>query len=817
MISAHIRLAALLSVVAAISMASLVILAVGTSADPAIDAEEADFLVRINQYRAENGLGALALNNDLSEASDWFSNDMAADNYFPPDHIDNENPPRNPTQRSNAFGWVGQAGENIAAGTARDTGEEAFIAWKNSPPHNANMLNGDYTVIGIGRAFNANATYGWYWTTNFGITDVVNTPAPTVTEPGQTPAPTVSVGPTPPPQADAIVDLLGCNDNTLAANDDGSSPQFNTSFPLNFFGQTYNSLYVNNNGNITFDSSLGTYTPFGLQGAATKIIAAFFADVDTEGSGSGLVRYGNGVYSGNRTFCANWINVGYFNNGTDKLNSFQIMLVERADQGAGDFDIMMNFDKVKWEAASTNGGVSGICGGTCAPARMGYSNGTNNSYELPGSGVPGAFLDSNANGLIKRSENSLVPGRYVYFVRNGAPATGGTISGKVYADSVAPGNVIPNAPVQICGIPGCYTAATNDLGEFVIRGLDPATYSLRIFPGNDVALVPNEFGGQEMTQDGAITGLELVLHRALVPPADTTISSRFTSGGVPAVFWAEPVILRTTGCPAGTATFEVRKDGVVLQSGGMTEDPTGRYTAEVPPLAPAHGPAAVHININCPAGGPQTKDFNIYIDPSGNVRTVDGRAIVGARVTLYRAESPAGPFTIVPNGSTIMSPSNRTNPDLTNGEGHFGWDVIAGFYKVRAELDGCANPGNPQQPYTETEALEIPPPVFDLDIRLDCPSESLPFPRADVNCSGAVGGEDALLVINNSLDLGIDQPGGCPEIGGATAGAGIIDAPLIFGDADCDGSIDIADALAILRNTAKLQVSLPIGCPAVDA
>jgi len=67
-----------------------------------------------------------------------------------------------------------------------------------------------------------------------------------------------------------------------------------------------------------------------------------------------------------------------------------------------------------------------------------------------------------------------------------------------------------------------------------------------------------------------------------------------------------------------------------------------------------------------------------------------------------------------------MSPANRTNPDLTDANGHFGWDVIAGLYKVRAEKAGCVAPSNPAQPYVESAVIEVPPPVTDLDLRLDC-------------------------------------------------------------------------------------------------
>ncbi len=80
----------------------------------------------------------------------------------------------------------------------------------------------------------------------------------------------------------AVILNAGCQTTPLAANDDDSSPQVALPFPINFFGTTYSSLFVNNNGNVTFDQELGEFTPFGLGGANTVIIAPFFADVDTE-------------------------------------------------------------------------------------------------------------------------------------------------------------------------------------------------------------------------------------------------------------------------------------------------------------------------------------------------------------------------------------------------------------------------------------------------------------------------------------------------------------------------------------------------------
>lgn len=58
-------------------------------------------------------------------------------------------------------GW----GENIAAGNSGAQG--TFDQWVNSPGHNANMLNSNFAVVGIGRA-TGGGQFGTYWTTVFG-------------------------------------------------------------------------------------------------------------------------------------------------------------------------------------------------------------------------------------------------------------------------------------------------------------------------------------------------------------------------------------------------------------------------------------------------------------------------------------------------------------------------------------------------------------------------------------------------------------------------------------------------------------------------
>ncbi|WP_145370471.1 nidogen-like domain-containing protein [Maioricimonas rarisocia] len=212
----------------------------------------------------------------------------------------------------------------------------------------------------------------------------------------------------------------GFTGNTLAPNDDGSTGSVALGFTANFFGQMFSNAFVNNNGNITFNAPLGTFTPFDLLSTATPIIAPFFADVDTGAHGM-PVTYDTGTIAGRPAFVVNWIDVDYFNSspahGT-QLNTFQLVLIDRGDVAAGDFDIEFNYGQIVWETGDASGGTNGLGGSS---ARAGFANGVDTAFELAGSAINGAFLDSGpaATSLIQNSMNSSNLGRYVFFARSG--------------------------------------------------------------------------------------------------------------------------------------------------------------------------------------------------------------------------------------------------------------------------------------------------------------------------------------------------------------------------------------------------------------
>lgn len=135
-----------------------------SAAEQALDAEEQRMLVLVNDYRASRGLGRLTYSPDVTRAAAWFSRHMADTNTFPANHVDGfgrDIPTRLTQCDVRHVRWA----ENIAA--LPPTAQEVFDLWRNSPPHNTNLLEPNVTLTGIARAFRAGTRYGWYWTMDY--------------------------------------------------------------------------------------------------------------------------------------------------------------------------------------------------------------------------------------------------------------------------------------------------------------------------------------------------------------------------------------------------------------------------------------------------------------------------------------------------------------------------------------------------------------------------------------------------------------------------------------------------------------------------
>lgn len=128
---------------------------------PIVDASVTNFeqeVIRlVNEIRRENGLKELAYDWELGRVARFKSQDMKDNKYF----AHNSPVYGTPFQMIKNFGIsYRSAGENIAKGYA--TPQAVVTGWMNSSGHRANILNVNFTHIGVGYV-----SGGSYWTQMF--------------------------------------------------------------------------------------------------------------------------------------------------------------------------------------------------------------------------------------------------------------------------------------------------------------------------------------------------------------------------------------------------------------------------------------------------------------------------------------------------------------------------------------------------------------------------------------------------------------------------------------------------------------------------
>lgn len=166
----------------------------------------------VNEVRAEAGLAPLTLNVELAYAAELHSLWMLKVNEFSHTGVNNSTPTQRIADAGYVLGGTWTTGENIAYQTQRgeagysDDVVDLHISFMNSPGHRANILNPDFTEIGIG--IEIDTGIGLYpnltsvvVTQNFGTTGADY--ASTLTVDWQTPMP---IEPSPEPTGPVVAD-----------------------------------------------------------------------------------------------------------------------------------------------------------------------------------------------------------------------------------------------------------------------------------------------------------------------------------------------------------------------------------------------------------------------------------------------------------------------------------------------------------------------------------------------------------------------------------------------------------------------------------
>ena len=179
---------------------------------------------------------------------------------------------------------------------------------------------------------------------------------------------------------------------TLAAppsgTDDTSSGEIELGFSFNLFGVEYDSVYINANGNITFDGPFSSFTPASFPIAERKILAPFWADVDTR-NGLGDIWY----KLEENSLIVTWTQVGYYDQLGDKRNTFQVAISDGSNPSiCGGNNVAFSYGDMQWTTGGASGGILGF-GGLSATVGANAGNGTDyfmiGRFDRPGTNYEG--------------------------------------------------------------------------------------------------------------------------------------------------------------------------------------------------------------------------------------------------------------------------------------------------------------------------------------------------------------------------------------------------------------------------------------------
>lgn len=178
-------------------------------------------------------------------------------------------------------------------------------------------------------------------------------------------------------------------------NDDGSTGIINIPFDFCYYGQNVNSLFINNNGNISFGSPYSIFSSNAFPFSGFDMIAPFWGDVDTRGSqpvvsydslsGSWDTLQAGSPYTGlvyykitPSALIIRWDSVGYFSIQSDKRNTFQLIITDGNDPLVpGGNNVAFCYGDMQWTTGAASGGTNGFGG---VPATVGINKGDGINY-----------------------------------------------------------------------------------------------------------------------------------------------------------------------------------------------------------------------------------------------------------------------------------------------------------------------------------------------------------------------------------------------------------------------------------------------------
>jgi hypothetical protein len=206
------------------------------------------------------------------------------------------------------------------------------------------------------------------------------------------------------PTDGAVSIPIGIYDSSCAA-----SPT--QGFSLNIGGTFYDQMFVNENGIVSFGAPIGDSPATPLGSLTSPAFAPFFADGANTTATSLKYGWTDSSVGFPNSIWLTWDSFTPEGDPNAAPNIFQLGIV---DLGAGDFDLIFNYESINWDSPTIG-------------AQAGVVTSLGAAFLLPGAGIPGAYFGTDDISSGSSVCNSATPSTALACnkINDGSQAVGG--------------------------------------------------------------------------------------------------------------------------------------------------------------------------------------------------------------------------------------------------------------------------------------------------------------------------------------------------------------------------------------------------------
>eukprot|EP00079_Xenopus_tropicalis_P037295 XP_017951066.1 PREDICTED: mucin-5AC-like isoform X38 [Xenopus tropicalis] len=421
-------------------------------------------------------------------------------------------------------------------------------------------------------------------------------------------------------------------------SDDGGSGPIQLSMKIPVFGMAFSSLYVSNNGLLSFNASIGTYVPSNVTSSlGNPFLAPFWADVYNINQGDIYYRestnttllsqattdirryFPNKNFSAKWVFVATWNNVSYYGSTSNKGDTFQAVLTT---DGNLTF-VMFNYGEIEWTTGTSGGGSSATgLGGTAALAGL-NCGGTMACYVIPGSLSPSIIN-------ISSTSNVGFPGRWAFQVNDLTPG-------------------FPNVIIETTSV--------------TTTPMETTTTKETTTPLRTTKETPATATSTPRVETSTMAENSTVFTMSTSTPVLETVHNIFTTAETTTTLTRTPMVLQTLQVTSSTETTTVP---ITIPTLGTTQEMSTTETTTVPITIPTLG-TTQEMSTTAETRTSTASTLEATPETSLPTKTTSGLRASPLVQETSTAETTTVPITIATLGTTQEMSTTETTTKVTTG------------------------------------------------------------------------------------------------------------------------------------------------------